>query len=205
MKNAIRNLVFGIGMAVAGTVANATTVMTYNGFGLAGGQTYSGAHVENGISMAPDVSGGHYDIYGDIVGGTQADNVAAIHHGNNGERVIFSFGGDLFDLQSIDITGWLIRLTGSMTVTFQGSNGTTHVITDGPTGTINFSSLVGWNSLSWFTIGTTEQVSSCSGCSIMGFDNVTIAAVPIPASLTLLGAGLVGLGLFGRRRRLRIA
>ena len=195
-------------MAVGSFVAVATAqgataaTMTFNSFGETGGRIFTTPHTENGITMSPDI--GHYDIYGDILGGTPADNVAAIHYGNNAERVTFTFAGGNFNLESFDLTGWLVRDTKPIVADVTSSSGA--VVTfrsdSDSAGLKDFSALGGFRNISSFTIGVDDSlVGSCSTCSIMGFDDVTVSPVPLPAGLPLMLTGLGGLALAGRRRR----
>ena len=201
-------------MAVGSFVAVATAqgataaTMTFNSFEEPSGRIFTAPHTEDGITMAPDIAGGHYDIYGDILGGTLADNVAAIHYGNDAERARFTFAGGNFNLVSFDLSGWLVRDTDPIVVDVTASTGAVVTLDSNSVapGIQDFSAVAGFSNISWFTIGVDENlVESCTNCSIMGFDDVTIgtiSAVPLPAGLPLLLTGLGGLALMrGRRRR----
>lgn len=190
------------------TAAAQSATMTFNSFGATDGINVTTVYVEDGIIMGPDVTSGHFDIYGLDLAGTPTDNVAAIHTGNNGERVRFTSSAGIFSLQSIDIAAWLIRDTDPLTATFTSSSGATHSITgtgnSTPTGIIDFTALIGWSNIDWFTFGIPETINLCETCSIVAFDDVTfseISEVPVPAALPLFGTGLAALGFLGWRRK----
>jgi hypothetical protein len=217
-------LAVGLSVAVCGEARAAT--MTFNGITTTAITVDSPAsYSENGITIQPSspaagVAPGdvvHFDVYANILGGTDPDNVAAIHTGNVGEQVTFTYlGGSAFDFLSIDITGWQIAPGDPLGVPdakFTSSNGTTYTVTNGSTGVIDFSSMVGWSNILWFTFAMPIQSSGQSficgnnpvNCTIVAFDDVTVSAaasaVPLPAALPLFATGLGVMGLLGWRKK----
>ena len=188
-----------------GGANSATVTMDFNDYNVTTG-VIDTSYTQNGITMTTLT--GHFDIYGEIVGGTPSDNVAAIHNGNDGEAVEFVYSGGNFDLLSVDITGYLIRDElgfSTLPVTFTSSSGATHTVT-GPTdvGLVDFSSLSGWSNIAFFTMGVPLGVDTCSLCDIAGFDDVTlrdpVSPVPVPAALPLFVSALTGFGWLGWKR-----
>ena len=191
----------GFGIATDNIRPSHAATMTFNDYGVAVGATDT-THTENGLTMSTTT--GHFDIYGNIVGGTLTDNVAAIHTGNGGQQVIFTHVDGPFDLLSIEIKGWLVRGgEDPMTATFDASSGATYTATAPTTGVIDFTLMSGWSNISWFTFTTPFEVVSCDvTCSIVGFDNVAVQTqTPIPAALPLFATGLGALVLLVRRRK----
>jgi len=182
--------------------------------------TPSTPFTQNGLTMTPlntgSVAGNHYDHYASAPFGTPSDNAAAIHTGNNGEEVSFSFmAGAAFDLLSIFAEGFLLdgdgdNMGNGLTVTFAASSGAMHMVSDPFSGMIDFTALSGWTNITSFTISVPLGVGACNiagnDCSNFGFDDVTFQAhmptgdIPEPGTLALFGLGLAGLG-FARRRR----
>ena len=127
-------------------------------------------------------------------------NILVLGTINGSGEVNDSASGGSIDISfSQDVSTFSINLydTGD-----SGSSGVT-VFADGVSlGT--FGGGLGDNEFGVFTfgpaIGTISRITlDGSG----GFDNLQFTAVPAPATLTLLGIGLVGAGVIGRRRRSR--
>lgn len=179
--------------------------------------TPSTSFSQNGLTMTPRFN--HWDRYASGPFGSPSDNAAVIHTGNGGEIVDFTFAGGAFDLQSILSEGFLLDQDGDnqgrgLVVTFTASSGAMHTINNTfGTGLIDFSALSGWTNITSFSIGLPLGVGACNvpgnDCSNFGFDDVTFIAhvpgnaVPEPMTLSLLGAGLAGIGLARRRPSLR--
>ncbi len=204
-------LVVVASVALAGNANAATMVMDF-GSAVTGGITPA-TFTQNGITM--DKIYGHFDIYGDTVGGTPADNVAAVHNGNGGEGVTFAYSGGAFDLLSVDVTGFLIRGAGNsdfLTGTFTSDLGGIYTVTGNKNdasagvGVIDFSAEGAlWLGINGFTLTVPRGVGPCSAtCDILGFDDVTIAdpsVVPVPAAVWLFGTALIGLVGFSKQRK----
>ncbi len=176
---------------------------------------------QNGLTMTPiDTGAGvpHWDRYAGGAFGSPADNVAVIHTGNAAEIVEFTFDAGAFDLLSVLSEGFLLDQDGDnqgagLDVTFTASSGATYIVSDPFGGLIDFSSLTGWTNITSFSISVPLGVGGCevpgNDCSNFGFDDVTFIAhvpenaVPEPMTLSLLGAGLAGIGLARRRPSLR--
>jgi hypothetical protein len=183
------------------------------------------SHSENGLTMMavspapppqPLVDFPHFDVFGNgTLTGTFPDNVAAIHTGNLGEKVSFSYSTGAFELLSIDITGWIVGPndpTGGTPATFRSSSGAIHTVPMNTTGIIDFASMTGWSNITSFTFempllaGALSFTCRSDNCTSVGFDDVTFRAaeaVPLPAALPLFAAGLCALGLLARRRKSR--
>lgn len=204
-RQSIALLLLAIGITVGAAHPGRAATMTFNDYGVPVGTTDT-THTETGLTMSTTT--GHFDIYGSILGGTPADNIAAIHTGNGGQQVQFTYVGGSFDLLSVDITGWLVRGgENPMTATFDASSGATYTAIAPTIGVIDFALMSGWSNISWFTFTAPFGVVSCSDtCSIVGFDDVTVQAqTPIPAALPLFATGLGALGLLGWRRKRKAA
>lgn len=58
-----------------------------------------------------------------------------------------------------------------------------------------------WDPASLTFAGVAQSIQFGSAANLAGFDNVTIAPVPLPAAIWLLGSSLLGFGGFARRRK----
>jgi|GEM_PF-1891132 len=74
------------------------------------------------------------------------------------------------------------------------------ILGDGFT-TVHFVGLISDNPFSTAQIRTCGSDSGCGGVFLYGVDDITAVAVPEPASLSLFGAGLLGLVWLKRKRR----
>jgi PEP-CTERM motif len=215
--------IVAIGVSIGiGIVSDAhAATMTFNG--LTTTATTLTSHSENGITIAasspaspPTASDfAHFDVYAALFGGANPDNVGAIHTGNVGEQVTFTYnGGSAFDFLNIDITGWRNTTsdpTGATFVTFTSSSGAIHTVAKLTTGIVDFSSMVGWTNILYFTISlpivggnSFTCASDGDNCTVVAFDDVTVqaaSATPLPAALPLFASGLGALGLLGWRRK----
>lgn len=228
MKKALAQCAFSVFLLVGLAQTSNAATMTFNGLA-SGTPTTPVTHTENGLTMAASsmaalpIPGNfaHFDIYPNLLGGSNADNVAAIHTGNLGEQVTFTYSGGPFDLLSIDVTGWYqapIDPTTGTPATFQSSSGTVHTIAKGFTGVIDFVALGGWSNIVSFTLSMpiiggnsfgcqSDSSGNSTNCTTVAFDDVTFqaTAVPIPAALPLFAAGLGMMGFVSWRRKSKAA
>lgn len=200
------SLVVGVAIGLLAANVNAS-VIDFEDIAIPSG-TYTGGGVVNGDFSSGgflfDNSTNHYHLvnnyaYAAANGTTYAafDNWA----GNNVTTMSMTSGG-LFNLTSIDFSEfWNTDWTKTLTVT--GSGGQTAVITlDGindELGPLNDfqTELFGWTDLSWVSFDSNDDGT---GDNYWGMDNITYSSVPEPATLSLLGLGLLGLGLTRRRK-----
>ena len=78
---------------------------------------------------------------------SSSDNNAAIHRGNNGEVVEFTFASGQFDLLSVDIEGISLQNASSIEGTFSSSAGATFAVS--AVQTVDFTAITsGWTNLS---------------------------------------------------------
>ena len=108
-----------------------------------------------------------------------------------------------FSLFSISLTPYLGAFGNPTTVLFTGTvlGGSTlsrSIFLPGPTTTPANFTFTGWNNLQSLRLA----VTSPSFEPIVQFDNVAVDVVPEPTTVLLLGAGLLTMGAFVRRRRL---
>jgi hypothetical protein len=168
---------------------------------------------QNGLTLTPTATGAptistHFDAdyLNPGVGGE-------IHKGNDAESAKVEFSGGNFNLLSIDIVKWsLASGDSSLTLTFTGSNGSTHDVSYNFTGTIDFAALGGFTNIAWVVMSVPDINALCPPngtgiCSGVVFDNITVAGAetPLPAALPLFAAGLGALGVIGWRRKKRTA
>ena len=164
--------------------------------GSAGSLSLYNGGVDGGAVLGPSPAGGNY------IGADGAFEVGAISQTINGltagaqYTVSFYWGG----AQQTNFSGattekWLVSL-GSQTLS-------TNTVTDVSGG------FTGWQQtfLTFTATGNSEVLSFLAQGTPDGqppfslLDGVTMTAVPEPASMTLLGAGLAGLGFVRRRKQ----
>lgn len=109
----------------------------------------------------------------------------ALIYGYGSGVTITRTGGGLFSLLNLD-----------MAISWYNSQATESVMINGTAFTLT----QGLTELTTNLFGVSQVTISGSGAGYWLADNVT-AAVPLPAGLPLLAAGLAGLGLLARRRK----
>lgn len=222
--NSVLGAVALCGAFAAGSASAATLVMDFESHPIvASSGTSSTPYTEDGMTISPvdeSALSNHYDVYNDHphLSPDPTNTNLVLHEGNDGSRHRYSLGGSAFDLLSVDIIGWLFGddpVVTSTVVTIQTTAGGTATLNasaagTNPTGIWDLSGLAGFSDIVGFDMFMPNPDTSCSAgnnCPNFAYDNVTFrtppatGVVPVPASLPLLAAGLVGLGLMARRRR----
>jgi hypothetical protein len=145
-----------------------------------------------GGSHAPASDGGYFLDLTDYQDGSPFGGVSQVINTHAGEAYKLTF-----DLGSSSLYGLPDGLQAS-------AGSTSQTFTSTQNGTEN------WEPESMFFIGasgptTTISFQGSSGSAYIGLDNVSVAAVPLPATLPLLAGGVGALGVFGRWRKKRAA
>lgn len=216
-------MIKALGLAVAFSVMSisaqaATYTMDFAALGTAGGANASAdgtSYTEDGMTMTAAYK--HFDRYKfhPELSPDATDYNPVLHEGNKGSGVTFSLGGSAFDLNSIDVIGWLFGTQPVVTqtsVTFTSDMGGNHVLNataTGPnfTGLLDFSGISGFAGITTFSILMPNPTTTCvagNNCPNFAFDNVTFTAppaIPVPAAGFLLLGGLGMMAGMSRRRR----
>lgn len=178
--------------------------------GVEGATTTTANYTEHGMTMSPV---GHFDYFDrhSRFPATTGNIAVVLHEGNNGSGLDFTMGGPTFDLLSLDITGWFLAENPSLesTATFTTSTGGIHTIDQTFMGTIDFSTISGFNSITSLSIRLPNPGVVCNdiptsyNCPNVGLDQLVFrapAAVPLPAAAWLFGSALLGLAAVTRRK-----
>ncbi len=140
------------------------------------------SYTENGLTLfALDGPPEHFHAVLNMVNGTTGARV----FGTDGSPQEFNFGGDPFDLVSIDFYGLLIG-----PVTFTSSSGETQTVTS--QGVVEFSP--GFQ-------GITSVRMDIPSNGLVNMDDIAFRPVPEPSTFVLLAVGTVALAGARLRRR----
>lgn len=188
MKRLIGGLALGVSMLAASGLAHANT-MTINGI-MGSFETY----VEDGIKMTNQTTGSNAYAYITFAGMLNLDN---------GKVMLSMADNSLFDLK------WVSFDYNVVPVDFLFSNGNTYTKppagvpnNSDPDSVVDFASLGIADDLEWFTIYGRPRDVYASILSGIAMDPATgPAPVPEPGTLMLVGAGLVGLAIYDKRRK----
>jgi hypothetical protein len=174
---------------------------TQSGFTVA---TQAGDHTDGCAAVVATFAALYPDLYGSAVG----DVMLSFHDGagNSPPNILsVSYGGGAFDLNSIDIPEIDVYFTpgNPSGFLFTASGGGTLTILPNVYGTINFGS--DFDNITSFTLQITEGTGAALNLehALDTFVLNTLPApvgVPEPMTLSLLGAGLAGMGALRRRR-----
>ena len=128
---------------------------------------------------------------------------ALVNNSSTGTAVdITGATGSLFSFFSIGLAPYLGLFGGPTTVSFVGSlsgGGTVsrNITLPGATNTLTNFTFINFTSLTSLRLTVTSPASD----PYVQFDNVTVGVVPEPASVLLMGIGLLSIGAYARRRR----
>jgi hypothetical protein len=165
---------------IGSTHAVATTLDLVSGVDsiLNGAITSFDTYDEDGFRIQMDRAGDHLDrnFIGDI----------AIHNGPTNQSNVswtLTFGGSAFNLLDIDTAG---LLNGASSFTLTDSNNHTQVVDS--TGVTAISGMIDVT----FVIFNIDQ-DQVAGIEAIGLNEITVSAVPVPATAWLFGSGLLGM------------
>lgn len=176
MKQFICCLVTGVLLLGVSALAQANTMTNFSGEGV------FSTYVEDGIIMTNNLGNGAWDAYLGW-GGVHLDD---------GKVTVAMANGSSFDLTTV-MFGY-----NSAPVNFLFSNGNTLTqAAGGGATTIDFASLGIANDLDWFSID--GNLPWCT--QLASIEMYESAPVPEPGTVFLLGAGFLGLAVYGKRRK----
>lgn len=176
MKKLLSGLVTGLLFFGLAALAQANTMSEFSGSGV------FNTYVEDGIVMTNNLGNGMWDAYLNFGGWKGV-------HLDDGKVTVAMVGDAIFNLKSVGFT-W-----NSAPVDFTFSNGNTYTLDATPNATLlDFEAIGGATGLSWFSID-----GNAPWCTQLA--SIETAPVPEPGTVLLLGAGLLALAAYGKRRK----
>jgi len=149
---------------------------------------FSGSYTEDGITLS--VLSGF--MFGQSSGGNPGEYIQGTNYLGAPLRLTLADGG-LFDISSIDLR--IFGGTSDQTQTFTGHRADGSTVTATLSAPGNYAWVTDTFPSSWTNLTEVDW-----NFNFPTFDNIVVDPVPEPASLALLASGLVGFGLFRRRK-----